>query len=148
MIKSITPDSLSHKFLRLLFSRRELAKGITVCDIPFRLLYTIMEGFAICTVAAGALLILFSILLALLAPFFQYNFVLATLANVGFCTSVLTLILLFLLAITSARAGWIPILPTWLTNKHQDKEPSLLTVWWRSFKDKTCVKIVIGDTDK
>jgi hypothetical protein len=40
-------------------------------------------------------------------------------------------------------------MPTWL-KKHEEepKPPSLIYIWWKSFKEKTCVKIVVADNVK
>ena len=38
MIKQIKPNSLSHKFLSLIFEKSEIRNGINICDVPWRAL--------------------------------------------------------------------------------------------------------------
>ncbi len=153
MIKQIKPGSLSHKFLELLYDDRQLRRGVNVCEVFWTFLgkatLTLLVGGLILFIGIGVLVFVVGLVLALLSPFFQYSPLMASLA--WNCWGFACVLLFFCAAgtIIAAILGEIPVLPTWLKKDVEDTSPpSLLSIWWTSIKEKTCVKIVIGDTDK
>lgn len=152
MIKQIKPNSLSHKFLSLIFEKHEIRHGINICDVPWRALrqlLTFVGASAARIVCATALLAMaLGVVLAFLSPFFQYSVKLAELAGMGW---VFACVMLFGVAVISFIiwcTGDIELLPAYLKKASSDKPPSppsLISIWWKSFKEKTCVKIVVGE---
>jgi hypothetical protein len=50
MIKQIKPNSLSHKFLSLIFEEYEIRRGINICDVPWRALRCLTKFLALSVV--------------------------------------------------------------------------------------------------
>ncbi len=153
MIKQIKPGSLSHKFLELLYDDRQLRRGVNVCEVFWTFLgkatLTLLVGGLIIFIVLGVLVFVVGLVLALLAPFFQYPLYLAEFASIAWALSCVFLATIAATTVFLACQGEIPVLPTWLKKGVEDTSPpSLLSIWWTSVKEKTCVKIVIGDTDK
>lgn len=149
MIKQIKPNSLSHKFLSLIFEKHEIRHGINICDVPWRALKTLVFAIVITfllTIAAGmAITYVVGVVLALLAPFFQYNLFFANVAAIGLVCTAALVVLAVGVGFTECSNGNIPLLPTYI-KKATPKEPSppsILSLWWASFKEKTCFKIVV-----
>jgi hypothetical protein len=71
MIKQIKPNSLSHKFLSLIFESWEVDQGINICDVPWRalkqLILCIVVGLAIGLVVAAVIGLIVAFLSAILA---------------------------------------------------------------------------------
>ena len=152
MIKQIKPNSLSHKFLSLIFEKHEIRHGINICDVPWRALkqlinFVIVGG--ICIVCASMLLgMALGIVLAFLSPFFQYSVKFAELAGMAWVFACLVLVSLAAASFILWLSGDIELLPKYLKKNTSDKPsspPSLISIWWKSFKEKTCVKIVVED---
>ncbi len=150
MIKQIKPDSLSHKFLSLIFERNEIRRGINICDVPWRalkqlLLFLVVVG--LCTAATGLLLsYLVGVVLMVLSPFFQYNLFWANLSVIGYAGSCLFVVVAGIMAPIAWVVGDIPFKPTWFRESvEEESPPSLLSIWWKSFREKTCVKIVVEE---
>lgn len=150
MIKQIKPNSLSHKFLSLIFEDYEVDSGINICDVPWRALKQLIlcvtlcvaVGFIVAALLGGIVALLSAVLAIWTVPtwlhygFPMYGAVLWFMVCLGG----------LLYGLTEAYKGNIPILPAWI--KQQDEEPSppsLISIWWKSFKEKTCVKIVVAD---
>lgn len=149
MIKQIKPNSLSHKFLNLIFEKHEIRHGINICDVPWRALKQLVFVIVVAvllTIAAGmAITYVVGVVLALLAPFFQYNLFFAHVAGIGVVTTGFVAAGLLAASFTQYSDGDIPLLPTYI-KKATPKEPSppsVLSLWWTSFKEKTCFKIVV-----
>lgn len=151
MTKQIKPNSLSHKFLSLIFEDYEIQHGINICDVPWRalkmLVMTVVSTVAILMFVGMVVGYAVGVVLALLSPFFQYNYFFATLAGLSLVSSVAGAALYFIISIVECSHGNIPLLPSYV-KKATPKEPSppsVLSLWWTSFKEKTCFKIVVGE---
>lgn len=149
MIKQIKPHSLSHKFLSLIFEKHEIRRGINICDVPWRALkqlITFMIVSAVCIVGAVTLLTMaLGVVLAFLSPFFQYSVKFAELAGVCWVFACMIVFSLAIAFVIIWFTGDIELLPAYLKKQSSDKPspPSLISIWWKSFKEKTCVKIVV-----
>lgn len=151
MIKQIKPNSLSHKFLSLIFEDYEIRHGINICDVPWRALKQLVLVIVVTVllaIAAGmAITYVVVVVLALLAPFFQYNLFFASLAMAGLAMIMIILPIGVIVALSACTVGDIPLLPSYI-KKATPKEPSppsVLSLWWTSFKEKTCFKIVVEE---
>jgi hypothetical protein len=149
MIKQIKPGSLSHKFLKLLYDDWDLERGVNVCEVFWTFLgkatLTLLVGGLLLFLGLGVLVFVVGLVLALLAPFFQYSPLMANLA--WSCWGFACMMLLFSAAgsLLLAIQGEMPVLPTWWKKPEEDTSPpSLLSIWWASVKEKTCVKIVVS----
>ncbi len=151
MIKQIKPHSLSHKFLNLIFEKHEIRHGINICDVPWRILGRLGGIAGAILFILGVLLILSWMLSAVAAiwvipSWWPYQFV-----EVGCITW---------LGIGGAYIAFKigDVLERLFPSKdkplppHKPKKssansspPSLLSIWWKSLKEKTCVKIVVGE---
>ncbi len=150
MIKQIKPNSLSHKFLSLIFEPWEVDQGINICDVPWRALKQLITAIAISlaiglVVAAvvGFIVALLSAILAIwiIPSWLHFGFPMYGVAGWW----VLGFGILCFVAVETFE-GNIPILPTWLKKSVEDTSPPpLLSIWWKSFKEKTCVKIVVAE---
>lgn len=156
MTKQIKPNSLSHKFLSLIFEDYEIRHGINICDVPWRALKQLVLVIIVTvllTIAAGmAITYVVGVMLALLAPFFQYNLFFANVAGIGVVTTGFIAAGLLVVSFIEYFNGDIQLLPTYI-KKAAPKEPSppsVLSLWWTSFKEKTCFKIVVDkpETDE
>lgn len=152
MIKQIKPNSLSHKFLSLIFEKHEIRRGINICDVPWRALkqlITFMIVSAVCIVCAVTLLTMaLGVVLAFLSPFFQYSVKFAELAGMAWVFACMVLVSLAAASFILWLTGDIELLPKYLKKNTSDKPsspPSLISIWWKSFKEKTCVKFVVED---
>lgn len=154
MIKQIKPNSLSHKLLSLIFEEYEICDGINICDVPWRalnqlLIFLVVVAF--CTALAVFLLsYLVGVVLMVLSPLFQYNLFWANLSGWAYMMSYVWLFTVLISALILRSEGEITFFPTWLKKPTTDEEeeespPSLLSIWWKSFKEKTCVKIVVAE---
>lgn len=151
MIKQIKPNSLSHKFLSLIFEKHEIRHGINICDIPWRALkqlltFVIVGG--VCLAGTVAILaVALGIVLAFLSPFLQYSVMFAELAGIGWVYACMIVVSLAIASVIIWFTGDIELLPAYLKKQSSDKPspPSLISIWWKSFKEKICVKIVIGE---
>lgn len=151
MIKQIKPNSLSHKFLSLIFEDHEIRHGVNICDVPWRALKMFVLAVVVAvllTIATGMVITyVVGVVLALLAPFFQYNLFFAHVAGIGLVATGFIAAGLLAVSFTEYSHGEIPLLPTYI-KKATPKEPSppsVLSLWWTSFKEKTCFKIVVGE---
>ena len=151
MIKQIKPNSLSHKFLSLIFEDYEIRHGINICDVPWRALKQLVIVIIVTvllTIAAGmAITYVVGVTLALLAPFLHYNLFFANIAMLGLAMSMILLPIGAIVALSACTVGDIPLLPTYIKKAipKEPSPPSVLSLWWTSFKEKTCFKIVVGE---
>ena len=154
MIKQIKPNSLSHKFLSLIFEKHEIRRGINICDVPWRALKQLVFVTVVTVLLTllASLVVLYTVgfVLMLFSPFFQYSLPFVALIKLTWCFSVAMVGISSIMApIICFSEGW-PIMPKWLKKKSSDKPPSppsLISIWWKSFKEKTCVKIVVDSED-
>lgn len=149
MTKQIKPNSLSHKFLSLIFEDYEIRRGINICDVPWRALKQLVIVIIVAvllTIAAGmAITYVVGVVLALLSPFLHYNLFFANVAGIGVVATSFIVASLLVVSFTEYFNGDIPLLPTYI-KKATPKEPSptsVLSLWWTSLKEKTCFKIVV-----
>lgn len=153
MIKQIKPNSPSHKFLSLIFEAREIRKGINICDVPWRLL---SYGLGVCAVVGFVLLIIFvalCMLSVLWKIFFDASWIPVDFIGIGIFCYVMALLGILLHWFESLCAWSFPFKdkPIERSERDEDKEPtssSLISIWWKSFKEKACVKIVVEEEGK
>lgn len=149
MIKQIKPNSLSHKFLGLIFYKSEIRNGINICDVPWRLLRNTSAIIAASMAIVGMLFIFICMLSVIPAiwvipSWWPYSFV-----EIGWGMWIAMFVGIFTYFVTEVYDTLFPpkgkpIKPS----KYKEQEPSppsLIPLWWKSFKEKTCVKIVVAD---
>ena len=150
MIKQIEKGSLSHKFLSLIFDKYEAERGINICDVPWRTLKQLILCIVVCMAIVFLVATLVGLIIALLSAVLSI-WVVPSWLHCGFpmygtvfwCAVWLGLLIYGLI---ETYEGNIPILPTWLKKREEEPSPpSLISIWWKSFKEKTCVKIVVSD---
>ena len=148
MIKQIKPNSLSHKFLSLIFYKSEIRNGINICDVPWRLLRNTSAIIAASMAIVGMLFIFicaFSVIPAIwiIPSWWPYSFV-----EIGWGMWIAMFVGIFAYFVaevydTLFPSKGKPIKPS--KDEKQEEPPSLLSIWWKSFKEKACVKIVVEE---
>ena len=148
MIKQIKPNSLSHKFLSLIFEKHEIRRGINICDVPWRALKKLSLFLTLsvaCTIIAGLVLVcvlslLFAIAGVWYVPVWAYKF-----TEFGLMSWITVFVCILLYILQEICEGSVTLLPSYLKKESSanSSPPSLISIWWKSFKEKTCVKIVV-----
>ncbi len=145
MIKQIKPGSLSHKFLKLLYDDWDLECGVNVCGVFWRSLLGLVFGVGLLCFSAFVAYIVYSILIFVVSFFYLPSWVTGDEIMVGYVWCWLILAFCFAYSLLEHEVS-IPTYPTWWKKTDKlalDTRPSLLSVWYTSVKEKTCVKIVV-----
>ena len=150
MIKQIEKGSLSHKFLSLIFEPYEVRDGINICDVPWRVLKKLAACIVLCLTIGFCIVALLRFIIAMLSTILAI-LVVPSWLHFGFpmfgvvIWGMLCFVILFFVIVETFE-GNIPIMPAWLNGKDKEPNPpSLVSIWWKSFKEKTCVKIIVGE---
>ena len=113
MIKQIKPNSLSHKFLSLIFEKHEIRRGINICDVPWRALkqltLVLLMTFVVLSAFMALVLYVVGVILAILSPFFQYNLIFANLSGIGYVGTGLFVVVVGIMAPIAWAVGDIPL---------------------------------------